>query len=57
MRTHFGYESSQTSKDRLFSIDFHDFILKSHFLNEVEMAQEYGVSIREVESLKSKIRR
>ncbi|MDB5083325.1 MAG: hypothetical protein JWN30_211 [Bacilli bacterium] len=56
MRTTIGYQSDKVSKDRLLAIDFHDFVAKSGYLNDVEIAQEFGITKWEIESLKSRIR-
>lgn len=37
---------------RVFSVDFHDFLEKEALLNDVEMSQEFGLSIREVQKLR-----
>lgn len=42
---------------RLLSVDFHDFLEKEAALNDVEMSQEFHLSIRQVQELRSKIRR
>lgn len=37
---------------RLFSVDFHDFLEKEAVLNDVELSQEFGLSIRDVQKLR-----
>ncbi len=44
----FAHESNR----RLFSVDFHDFLEKEAVLNDVELSQEFGLSLREVQKLK-----
>jgi len=48
---------AQQSNKRLFSVDFHDFMQKESVLNDVEMAQEFHLSIREVRELRRKMKR
>lgn len=57
MRMNMGFQSGFASKERLLAIDFHDFIIKSLELQDTEIAQEFGVTLKEVESLKHKIKR
>lgn len=37
---------------RIFSVDFHDDLEKEALLNDVEISQEFGFSIREVQKLR-----
>lgn len=57
MRQSLNEVIAQQSNKRLFSVDFHDFIQKEMILNDVEMAQEFQLSIREVRELRRKMKR
>lgn len=48
---------AQQSNRRLFSVDFHDFLEKESILNDVEMSQEFNISIREVQQMRRKLNR
>ncbi|AIG25635.1 MULTISPECIES: hypothetical protein [Brevibacillus] len=43
---------AQELNRRIFSVDFHDFLQKEAILNDVEMSQEFHISIREVQELR-----
>lgn len=45
------------SNRRLLSVDFHDFLEKEDQLSDVEMSQEFHLSVAEVQRLKRKIKR
>lgn len=44
------------SKD-IFGVDFHDFLQSSEQLNQIEIAKEFGVSLKDVKKLKESINR
>ncbi|MCD5323686.1 MULTISPECIES: RNA polymerase subunit sigma-70 [Pontibacillus] len=48
--------SSQASKD-IFGVQFHDFLEKEPHLTRMEMAEEFGVSLKDVKKLKESIDR
>lgn len=48
---------AQDASRRLFSVDFHDFLTKEEKLTDVELAQEFAISVRDVQQLRSKLRR
>ncbi|MFY0543396.1 hypothetical protein [Brevibacillus sp. H7] len=48
---------AQEANRRLFSVDFHDFLEKESTLNDVEMSQEFHISVRDVQQLRRKVRR
>ncbi|WP_176560246.1 hypothetical protein [Brevibacillus dissolubilis] len=52
-KEHFAHEANR----RMFSVDFHDFLEKETVLNDVEMSQEFHISVREVQELRRKSRR
>ncbi|GAA4705495.1 hypothetical protein [Brevibacillus fulvus] len=43
--------------NRLFSVDFHDFLEKEAVMNDVEMSGEFHLSIAEIQRLRRQIRR
>ncbi|MBM7108528.1 MULTISPECIES: hypothetical protein [Brevibacillus] len=43
---------AQELNRQIFSVDFHDFLQKEAILNDVEMSQEFHISIREVQELR-----
>jgi hypothetical protein len=48
---------AQEANRRLFSVDFHDFLEKESTLNDVEMSQEFHISVRDVQKLRRKLNR
>ncbi|WP_449537095.1 hypothetical protein [Ferdinandcohnia sp. Marseille-Q9671] len=47
----------QASGGNVFGVDFHDFIQKEQSSTYVELASEFGVSIRDVRNLKKQLHR
>ncbi|MFS0861687.1 hypothetical protein [Fredinandcohnia sp. 179-A 10B2 NHS] len=47
----------QNSKNEVFGVDFHDFIQKEQGSTYVELASEFGVSVRDVRNLKRQLHR
>lgn len=45
---------AQELNRKLFSVDFHDFLEKESTLNDVEMSQEFHISVRDVQQLRRK---
>jgi hypothetical protein len=43
--------------NRLFSVDFHDFLEREAVLNDVEMSTEFGISVWDVQRLRKHIQR
>lgn len=41
---------------KLFSVDFHDFLEKEASLNDVEMSGEFHISVRDVQTLRRKMK-
>lgn len=48
--------ANRTSK-QMFSVDFHDFLEKEAVRNDVELSQEFQISIRDVQHLRQKMKR
>lgn len=48
---------SQSANNQIFGVDFHDFILKEQANSMVELASEFGLSVRDVKKLKKKLDR
>lgn len=49
--------STHDGENQLFGVDFHDFIQKEKDSNMIELASEFGLSIRDVRKLKKKLER
>ncbi|HZG14019.1 MAG TPA: hypothetical protein VE710_03255 [Candidatus Bathyarchaeia archaeon] len=49
----FAHESSK----RLFSVDFHDFLEKESIYNDVELSQEFQISIHDIQRLRHRMKR
>ncbi|WNC16756.1 hypothetical protein [Brevibacillus brevis] len=45
---------AQELNRRLFSVDFHDFLEKESALGGVEMSQDWGIGVRDVQHLRRK---
>lgn len=48
---------TQQADNQLFGIDFHDFIQREQQANVYELATEFGISYRDVNKLKKKMKR
>jgi hypothetical protein len=49
--------SAATGESQLFGVDFHDFIQKEQNAHVVELASEFGLSLRDVRKLKKQLER
>lgn len=49
--------SAQLGENQLFGVDFHDFIQKEQSSNMVELASEFGLSVKDVRKLKKHLER
>ncbi|MDQ0156079.1 hypothetical protein [Robertmurraya andreesenii] len=49
--------SIQQGENQLFGVDFHDFFQKEQSSNMVELASEFGLSVRDVRKLKKQLER
>ena len=49
--------SEQSGENQLFGVDFHDFIQKEKNSNMIELASEFGLSLRDVRKLKKRLER
>lgn len=47
----------QNSTNQVFGVDFHDFIQKEQSSTHVELASEFGLSVRDVRNLKKQLHR
>ncbi|MBN6887822.1 putative NAD-dependent epimerase/dehydratase family protein [Cytobacillus horneckiae] len=47
----------QSGENKLFGVDFHDFIQSEQYSTMLELASEFGVSIQDVRKLKKKLGR
>lgn len=57
MRQSINETIANTTNNRLFSVDFHDFMEKESILTDVELSSEFHISVREVNQLKRKMKR
>ncbi|UQX56874.1 hypothetical protein M5V91_27880 [Cytobacillus pseudoceanisediminis] len=44
--------SAQSGENQLFGVDFHDFIQREQNSNMIELASEFGLSLKDVRKLK-----
>ncbi|MBY0154377.1 hypothetical protein [Cytobacillus oceanisediminis] len=49
--------SAQSGENQLFGVDFHDFIQREQNSNMIELASEFGLSLKDVRKLKKKLER
>ncbi|MFE8703497.1 hypothetical protein ACFYKX_23310 [Cytobacillus sp. FJAT-54145] len=49
--------SAQNGDSQLFGVDFHDFIQKEQNNNMIELASEFGLTLRDVRKLKKQLER
>lgn len=49
--------SIQQGENQLFGVDFHDFLQKEQSSNMIELASEFGISMRDVRKLKKHLER
>lgn len=47
----------QQGENKLFGVDFHDFLQKEQSSNMLELASEFGITIRDVRKLKKHLER
>ncbi|MGX6442871.1 hypothetical protein ACWM35_06525 [Neobacillus sp. K501] len=57
MRSNEKGMSTQEMNNRLFGVDFHDFIQSEQHNTTFELASEFGLSIRDVRKLKKHLER
>ncbi|OIJ16597.1 RNA polymerase subunit sigma-70 [Anaerobacillus alkalidiazotrophicus] len=57
MRAGSKQESVGNGHHQLIGVDFHDFIQKEQQFTNYELAEEYGISLRNVKELKRKLSR
>lgn len=57
MRTTKKTSMSQQGYNQLFGVDFHDFIQKEQHASSIELASEFGISLRDVRKLREQLRR
>ncbi|WP_169917330.1 hypothetical protein [Alkalihalobacterium alkalinitrilicum] len=50
-------EGSGKNEHQLFHVNFHDFVEKENSSTSMELADEFGLSLREVKQLKKKLGR
>lgn len=49
--------SAQSGENQLFGVDFHDFIQKEQSSNMIELASEFGITLKDVRRVKKKLER
>jgi len=47
----------QKGENKIFGVDFHDFLQKEQSSNMVELASEFGLSVRDIRKLKKHLER
>ncbi|UOE95554.1 hypothetical protein [Alkalihalobacillus sp. LMS39] len=47
----------KSNGNQLFTVDFHDFIEREQQQSHIELASEFGMSVRDIKYLKKKIER
>ncbi|WP_035177887.1 hypothetical protein [Alkalihalobacterium bogoriense] len=47
----------KSNGNQLFTVDFHDFIEREQQQSHIELASEFGISVRDIKYLKKKIER
>jgi hypothetical protein len=57
MRKTIHQQVASFTNRRLMNVDFHDFLQKSVYLEDVELASEFSLTSREVLHLKSKFQK
>lgn len=57
MRYNQKVETSSNGTNQVFGVDFHDFIQKQENSSNMELAEEFGVSLKDVKTLKQKLGR
>ncbi len=57
MRSSSKHQHSTRNANQLFHVDFHDFIERENEKTSLELADEFGLSLREVRELKKKLGR
>ncbi|WP_167568973.1 hypothetical protein [Brevibacillus migulae] len=48
---------ARESSKKLFSVDFHDFLEKESTYNDVELSQEFQISIQDIQRLRHRMKR
>ena len=57
MRAGRNQTTTSDGHHQLIGVDFHDFMQKEQALTNYELAEEYGISLRNVKDLKKKMSR
>ncbi|MEC2072129.1 hypothetical protein [Alkalihalophilus marmarensis] len=57
MRSSMRQQSMHQSTDQMFHVDFHSFVEKENTNTNMELASEFGLSLRDVRALKHKLGR
>jgi hypothetical protein len=56
MRKSLSQQIASFTNKRLMNVDFHDFLLKSSYMEDVELGHEFSLTLWEVQKLKEKVR-
>lgn len=54
MRKHTKEELAQAANNRVLQVNFHDFMHKASYLQDVELSQDFGLTLDETRMLRSK---
>ncbi|MCX7570322.1 hypothetical protein OS242_10135 [Tumebacillus sp. DT12] len=57
MRKTLEQQIASFTNKRLLNVDFHDFLQKSAYLEDVELGTEFSLTSREVQEMKARLRR
>ncbi|GGE75299.1 hypothetical protein [Priestia taiwanensis] len=57
MRTNNKGQSLTNGGNQLFDVSFHDFLAKEQSSSMIELASEFGLSLRDVQKLKKQLER
>lgn len=57
MRKTIHQQVTAFTNKRLLNVDFHDFLQKSLYLEDVELASEFSLTSREVQQMRRKLQR
>ncbi|WP_070120772.1 RNA polymerase subunit sigma-70 [Bacillus marinisedimentorum] len=57
MRYNRKNETANNGNSQLFGVDFHDFMQKQETSSSMELAQEFGLSLKDIRALKEKMMR
>ncbi|WP_172844427.1 hypothetical protein [Tumebacillus algifaecis] len=57
MRKTIHQQVATFTNKRLMNVDFHDFLQKAQYMEDVELANEFSLSSREVQQMRAKMQK